>query len=142
MKKILTTLFFIQSFWWLLSSCHKEVTEPVIIRVQQAPVKEIVNNNLQWTINKENGIVSAKLTYLDGRPIANSADSILAVYILGDSDVAIRRGDPRNYIDIYYQVEKNFIVLHKRIQKTEFFGFWTFGFSVASLPKKAKVVFR
>jgi hypothetical protein len=146
MKRTLTALFFIQTWWWLLSSCHKESTGPVIMPVQQhPPVKEIVNNYLQWSINYETKIVSATLTWVDAPPSPNSADSILAVYILGDPDVAIRRGDPRNYVDFYYQIERRAIVLHKNYFKIdvatsiEILGL---GLQGGKLPKRAKVVFR
>jgi len=144
MKKTLTTLFFIQTFWLLLSSCHKEGTEPVTIHVQQPPpVKEIVNNSLQWGINSSTRIASATLTSLQGRPIANSADSIVAVYVLGDSNIAIRRGDPRNYTDLYYQIEKNSVILHKKYPQTNLvYGILGIAIQTIYLPKKAKVVFR
>jgi hypothetical protein len=146
-KKTFTTLFFIQSFCWVLSSCHKEITQPVTIPlqlpVQQSPVKEIVNNNLQWGIDFSTRIAFATLAFLHGRSISNSADSIVAVYVLADSDVAIRRDDPGNYTELYYQVEKNSIILHKKYPETnQVNGNIELAIQAAYLPRKAKVVFR
>lgn len=143
MKRTLTALLFIQTWWWLLSGCHKELTGPIIIPIQHLPVKEIVNGYLQWSINYETKIASAWLTRVDVPPSPNSADSIRAVYILGDSDVAINRGDPGNYVDVYYQIEQNSIILHKNFSKIEIeINFEILGVvQRRHLPKRAKVVF-
>jgi hypothetical protein len=134
-KKTITHLFLIQSFWWLLSSCHKEtshlVTPPVQPPIQPStPAREIVNNNLQWMLGYST--IYAKLTDLKVSPSPFSADSIQAVYI----KQGINRYDEvkqgaGGYFFIYYEIENNVIIL--RAKMFDFFGV---------LPLEAKVVFR
>ena len=123
MKRNFVSLFVIQVFCWLLNSCHKETPNLVIPPVQppilSPPVKEIINNNLQWTASYSTKSFLTKLTELKPPPSPYSADSIQAVYIFQDIlnngyYQEIKRGK-KGTPYFYYEIENNSLILHKKM---------------------------
>jgi len=140
MKKILNNLFLIQVFWWLLSSCHKE-TPARMVTLQippSTPVKQIINNNLQWTASYDSKIASSKLTELKALPSPYSANSIQAVYVLQTSNSyeQVKRGAVGSTF-FYYEIENNTIILYRKM--ISFVG--DFPVDMLTIPKGGKVVF-
>ena len=139
MKKILNNLFLIQVFWWLLSSCHKET--PVMVTLQippSTPGKQIIINNLLWTVDYASKTARSKLTELKAPPSPYSADSIQGVYVLQNSKLysQVIRGVAAGN-NFYYEIENNTIILYKKM--ISFAG--DFPLDILTIPKAGKVVF-
>jgi hypothetical protein len=153
MKKIILIYFFVQSFCWSLSSCHKETNDLIVPVDTTQSFDEIVNDHLPWSYYNDQQYFCARVTYLQEPPGPNSADSIKAVYqIANGTFVQLSRGNPGNSDSVYYDVVAQSLYLYKKysansvqaaielaiLNITGFAG----EISRFNVPGAAKVVFR